>query len=262
MNEKIVAVKSLELSDVKIYEARPNKASFFTKGKLEVMYVSDLDRFILRLNNFKYILSPLLPILASASKEESARSYVLPNMSGNYIIRLRMDSNPVLIKNLETIFTDYSEFRYDPDYESYRSLEKIQGPEEILNLNEGQEIQQSENVIDEKSEEVQSKLDEQASAIIEQALGPLKLEHSEEDPAKMTKEGKSGSTSLKQRFAKAALFIGKRFKSNSKGKPIERTLSESRERSLEELKGFGENAETIEVELPRYEVNLSDHKIS
>jgi len=111
-HQTVRTLEALELNDVKIYEARNNTQTNLTRGKLEVLYSQEFDRFILRVNSFKYVLSRYFPIL-SFLDENAFRSYILPGANGGfYILRMKTSLPSALIQNFETILGNYSFFSY------------------------------------------------------------------------------------------------------------------------------------------------------
>jgi len=219
-DQQVRAVKSLEVDDVKIYEARGEKLSILAKGKLEILYIPELDRFILRLNNFKYILSLHLPIMASLSGEGSYRSYVLPNVGGHYIVKLKSAPAAAIFRNMETVFSSYSQFSYQQNHE--HDLE-----------NQAHRRGDYPVAIDQEGVSLDNKALNQSDAV-----------------AKAGNYIKIGGEILRQNFIKATSYIGKM------SQPKDASLqaqgpNQLAVRSIEELKDL-ENGQS--VDLPRYEV--------
>ena len=118
-NTFIRGIKILDVENVKIYQVPNNSSqlSNLTRGKLFIYYFPEYDRYILRLNSFQYALSPYLPILATLNVEHGFRSYILPNIGGHYVLKLKTTPIPAVIKNLETILANYSQFSYQQGQE-------------------------------------------------------------------------------------------------------------------------------------------------
>jgi len=118
-NNQIRGIKILEVENVKVYEVRTGKAepTNLTRGKLLVFYFPEYDRFVLNLNSFEYALSPYLPVLASLTVDRGFRSYILPNIGGHYILKLKTTPIPAVIKNFETVLANYSQFSYESGQE-------------------------------------------------------------------------------------------------------------------------------------------------
>jgi len=115
----IRGIKILEVDNVKVYEVYNNQSepTNLTRGKLLVFYFPEYDRFVLSLNSFEYALSPYLPTLASLTVDRGFRSYILPNVGGHYVLKLKTTPIPAVIKNFETILANYSQFSYEQGHE-------------------------------------------------------------------------------------------------------------------------------------------------
>jgi len=220
-DQQVLALKSLEIEDVKIYEARSDKLSVLTKGNLEVLYLPEFNRFILRVNSFKYILSTHLSVLASLTEEGSFRSYVLPNVGGHYILKLKTAPTAIVLRNLETIFTNYSQFSYQQNHEHDLENQAHRRGDYALTF-EGDYV-----------------------------LQDTKAHDQSETVAKASKYIKIGGDILKQNILKAANYVGKNL-SHSKDTPhISQGPNQFTIRTIEELKSVENNCS---LELPRYEV--------
>jgi len=223
MSEQPVgAVRSLEVDDVKIYEARGEKLSVLAKGRLEILYLPEFDRFVLRLNSFKYILSLHLPIMASLSGEGTIRSYVLPNIGGHYILKLKSSPTAAVIRNMETIFSAYSQFSYQQNHE--HDLE-----------NQAHRRGDYPVPLDHEEESLNNKTLNQSEAV-----------------AKASNYIKTGGDFLKQNFIKAANYIGK-MSHGKDGQTQAHGPNQLFTRSIEELKNLTNEYEQS-VDLLRYEV--------
>jgi len=115
MTSPLHAIKALEVHDVKIYEVKDQKLSVKTRGKLELLYLPEYDRFLLNLNSFRYILSPNIFIMASVYEKRAYRSYFLPGVKSHYILKLKTPPTAAVLGNLETIFVSYSHLTYKSD---------------------------------------------------------------------------------------------------------------------------------------------------
>jgi len=115
MSAPLHAIKVLEVHDVKIYEVKDQKLSVKTRGKLELIYLPEVDRFFLNLNSFRYILSPNIFIMASVYEKRAYRSYFLPGVKSHYILKLKTPPTAAVLGNLETIFVSYSHLTYKSD---------------------------------------------------------------------------------------------------------------------------------------------------
>lgn len=226
-DQRVLALKSLEIHDVKVYQARHDKLTVLTKGYLEVLYLPEFNRFMLRVNNFKYILSTHLSILASLSEEGSFRSYVLPNVGGHYILKLKTDPSAIVLRNLETIFSHYSQFSYQQNHE--HDLENQAHRRGDYSLTFGSEPILKESKVGNQSETV----------------------------AKASKYIKIGGDILKQNIMKAANYVGKNL-SHSKEVSHSQGPNQLYIKTIDELRNTDENCS---LELPRYEVRSLENKI-
>jgi len=125
-NFSVQTLKSLEIEGVKINEIQGSKSTFVTKGNLEICYSPEYDRFVLRLNNFKYALSKNIPVTALFAPR-SFRAYTFPTTNGHYIVKLKSMTYPALLQNFETILSTYGQLSYKPGQET-----------ELLNQAKGQ----------------------------------------------------------------------------------------------------------------------------
>jgi len=224
MNDQVPAIKCLEIDNVKIYDAKGEKVSLLTKGKLEVLYLAEYDRFVLRLHNFKYTLSTHLPVMASLFEEEAFRSYVVPNMNGHYIVKLKSVPTPATVRNFETVLSHFCQFSYQQSHEhdlenqAHRKGENQMAYEAINGVTAPQhtpEILHTDNV------------------------------------TKASKYIKIGGEVLKQNFLKAANYIGN-LRHHKEAPPVVGP-NQFTVRTIEELRSL-ENTENQAVVLPKYEV--------
>jgi len=112
MSGPLHAIKSLEVHDVKVYEVKNQKLSVKTRGKLELLFLPEFDRFLLSLGSFRYVLSPNIFILASLHEKRAYRSYFMPGVKCHYILKLKTEPTAAVLGNLETIFASYSHLTY------------------------------------------------------------------------------------------------------------------------------------------------------
>jgi hypothetical protein len=223
MSDQVRALKSLEVDDVKIYEARDGKVSVLTRGKLEIFYIAEYDRFMLRVNSFKYVLSIYLPIMASIFEDRAFRSYVLPNIGGHYIMKLKKIPPPPVIQNLETIFFNYSQLYYKSGQE--QQLEAQAKHEGNYPMTFGTPYE-------------------------EDLRQPTSHQHSEK-LEKLSNYIRMGGEYLKQNIIKAANFGLKMME--PKTYIINQNSNQLYVRSIQELKGLNSIDSPI-IDLPRYEV--------
>ena len=223
-DQQVLALKSLEIQDVKIYEAKSDKLSVLTKGNLEMLYLPEFNRFVLRVNGFKYILSTHLSVLASLSEEGAFRSYVLPNVGGHYILKLKTDPTAIVLRNLETIFTNYSQFSYQQNHEHDLENQAHRRGNYSLTF-EGDYILKDAKACDQP-----------------------------ETVAKASKYIKIGGDILKQNILKAANYVGKNLSQPKDTAQMSQNPNHLSVKTIEELKNVEHNCS---LELPRYEVRCS-----
>jgi len=211
MNDTVRAVKSLEIPDVKVYEASGKELTVFTKGTLEVYYVADYDRFFLKINSFQYALSTQLPVLVSLIETRACRSYMVPSISGHYLLKLKTTPPAAVFQNFETILSNYARLSYRSGDEK---LLAAQAKCDKVYLNQAGQI-------DKENRPVNSKY--------------IKAEN----VAKAGGYIQKGGEVLKQNIIKAAYYIGKN---------MQQTTSENAfiAKPIQELKGLQHNAQFVD----------------
>jgi len=219
----VITFKSLEMDDVKINEIQGNKQSNITRGKLEVCYSPEFDRFVLRVNSFKYALSPYLPTIAYISPN-AFRSYLIPTYNGYYTLRMKSMQPPSVIQNFETILSHYTQFSYKAGQETELSLQ-AQGQEYLKTFDQNPNAANN----NQYAQETPNKTDN------------------------YTKVGNAiniGGEFLKQKIMKAANYVGKNIQ-NTK----EINLNDHKVKSIEELKSE-DLTKNQAIEFSRVEVNI------
>jgi hypothetical protein len=148
----------------------------------------------------------------------------MPNIGGHYIIKLKSAHSPTLIKNLETILTNYSQFSYQQNHE--HDLEN----------------------------QAHRRSDHQA--LFNGPLGIARHHSAPNQPeaiAKANKYIKAGGEMLKLNIMKAASYIGKNI-GHAKSKSISfQDPNQIYVRTIEELKG-SLNSGNQTADFPKYEI--------
>lgn len=220
-DQQVQALKSLEIQDVKIYETKGDKPTVLAKGNLEVLYLPEFNRFVLRVNSFKYILSTHLSVLASLTEEGTFRSYVLPNVGGHFILKLKTAPTAIVLRNLETIFAHYSQFSYQQNHE--HDLEnQAHRRGDYSQTFEGDYILKDTKACDQS-----------------------------ETAAKASNYIKIGGDILKQNILKAANYVGKNLSHPKDTTQMSQGPNQLAVKTIEELKSVQHNCS---VQVPRYEV--------
>jgi hypothetical protein len=156
--------------------------------------------------------------MASLSEEGAFWSYVLPKTGSNYIIKVKSVPSSAIIRNMETIFTNYSQFSYQQNHEHDLENQAHRRGDYLVPLSNASEDSNKNTAASEKI-------------------------------AKAGKYIMAGGEMLKQNILKAAHYIGKNLTHSqaSAQYPNQQSI-----RSIEELKAF-ENAQS-QFELSKIEV--------
>ena len=72
-------------------------------------------------------MSKHLPVRGSIVEARAFHSYMLPAIEGHYIIKLKVESHPAVLANLETIFEHYSMFSYQSEQEAILRQQMLSG---------------------------------------------------------------------------------------------------------------------------------------
>jgi len=92
-------------------------------GILRVIYVYNLDRFILYHNDWSYALLKRLPVTALSGNTLNSRSYAFPSNNGSFILDLQQVSEVEDLYTLETILKNNSQFYFQEVQQSSGSLD-------------------------------------------------------------------------------------------------------------------------------------------
>jgi len=65
-SEKVTAVTIVSIPKAEMYEVKDNKEKKVDSGPLQIVHVSEMNCFLLVLNNFKYSLNSDLPVFGSS----------------------------------------------------------------------------------------------------------------------------------------------------------------------------------------------------
>jgi hypothetical protein len=101
----IKGIEVLFFEEAEIQKMRGNKPIFAAVGPLSVLYFKDYNRFVLRLNDWRY------PLMRRLNISGSDRNFALPG-NNNATFNLRILGNPAqdTLKNFETILMNNSRF--------------------------------------------------------------------------------------------------------------------------------------------------------
>ena len=108
INKETGMIKGIEVlffEEAEIQKMRGNKPLFAAVGPLSVLYFKDYNRFVLRLNDWRY------PLMRRLNISGSDRNFALPG-NNNATFNLRILGNPSqdTLKNFETILMNNSRF--------------------------------------------------------------------------------------------------------------------------------------------------------
>ena len=108
--QKLTFLQSLLIKDTELWQMKDNYTSCRVCGPLQVLYSHKLDLFILKLNEFSWALEKNLQIIGTFSEKENWHSYMIPNPSGFFMIKVISPDSEALIKNFETILSNTVHF--------------------------------------------------------------------------------------------------------------------------------------------------------
>ena len=111
-SDSLNVTHSLSIDSVELYTTINSNLKLATKGQLNLLYIQAYNCFILQINDFRYCLYETIPILVSQQEAHCIRSYVIPNINGNYIIKVTTTSNLKVLDDLESIFKKHSRLAY------------------------------------------------------------------------------------------------------------------------------------------------------
>jgi len=110
--DSLQVTNTLSVECVELYTTNNSTLKLATKGPLNLLYIQAYNCFILQINDFRYSLYETIPILASLQETNCIRSYVIPNVNGNYIIKVTTTTNLKVLDDLESIFKQNSRLAY------------------------------------------------------------------------------------------------------------------------------------------------------
>lgn len=111
-SDSLSVTHTLTIDQVELYTTINSTLKLATKGPLNLLYIQAYNCFILQINDFRYCLYETIPILVSLQETHCIRSYVIPNVNGNYIIKVTTTSNLKVLDDLESIFSKHSSLVY------------------------------------------------------------------------------------------------------------------------------------------------------
>jgi len=108
----VKGVEVLFFEEAEIRKMKGGSTSFAAIGPLSVLYFKEYNRFVLKLNDWRYPLMRRLPVVATGKGDINSRVYTLPSLNG-FSFELRINNpSPQGISNFETILGDNSGFSF------------------------------------------------------------------------------------------------------------------------------------------------------
>lgn len=128
--DRVTGLELLRFDNVELTEKTNHRNTTITKGNLSILFLKDSFRFLLCLNDWKYLLMKRLPVMAYIKHDTHVLSYSLPTIDGLYILRFPQIAHPEAIKNFETILKHNSDFYRQNESMSTvkQESEEIEGP--------------------------------------------------------------------------------------------------------------------------------------
>ena len=108
--EKTIVSEILSFDGAELETSKYGHRTFTTAGTLSVLYFKDYNRFILSLNDWKYVLFPQSDIFKITSSFTAPILYNLPFSQGSFTLSLTKVPHIEAVKNLETIFSCNASF--------------------------------------------------------------------------------------------------------------------------------------------------------
>jgi len=123
--EKTIVTEVLSFDGAELETSKYGHRTFTTAGTLRVLYFRDYNRFILSLNDWKYVLFPQSEILKITSSFTAPIIYNFPFNQGSFTLSLTKVPYVEAIKNLETIFSYNASFSLENELEMTADKENI-----------------------------------------------------------------------------------------------------------------------------------------
>ena len=114
MEEQLQTTLILNIEHVEVHQTSNNYSSLVSKGPLSVLYVVSFNCFLIQVGDFSYHLSKEIPVLGSPSKVENGYpSYVFPNMTGYFVIKIIKTKSLEIIGGFETVLSNHCNLAYE-----------------------------------------------------------------------------------------------------------------------------------------------------
>jgi len=107
---KAKGIEILSFKDSELERTYASQTSFIAAGTLHVIYFESYNRFILSINDWRYVLLRRMPVVGSDTRLPGPVAYTLPACDGFYTLRLINIDNMASLKNFETILANSSKF--------------------------------------------------------------------------------------------------------------------------------------------------------
>jgi len=110
---RVKGTEVLFFPDAELEKTDGNFSSFAAAGPLSVLYFKDYDRFVLRLDGWKYPLMQRLPFLGLDKNGVNSRSYSFPAANGYYYnLTINSNGSDEALGNFETILQLATKFSW------------------------------------------------------------------------------------------------------------------------------------------------------
>ena len=136
MQQELTDLSGLEVLNfegTELTKTEGDKASFICIGNLSVLYFKELDRFMLWLNQWDYVLLKRLHVTGSGSVDASSRWYNFPSKNGFYTLKMTKIQHSEAIQNFETILSYNTTFFQQGEDRPVREgdMSPLEGEDEI-----------------------------------------------------------------------------------------------------------------------------------
>ena len=133
-SENLAGYEVLNFEGAELTKTEGDKTSFVSVGNLSVLYFKEIDRFMLWLGQWDYILLKRLHVTGSGSVDAASRWYKLPSKDGFYTIKIAKIQHPEAVQNLETILSYNTTFFHQGEERPLREgdLSPTEGEDELF----------------------------------------------------------------------------------------------------------------------------------
>jgi len=107
--QKLTFLQSLVIKDTELWQMKDGHNTCRTRGYLQLLYSHKLDLFIMKLNDFSWVLDKSVHIIGTLSEKEGWNTYIIPSEHGFYSLKIISHDTPV-IRNFETILANTTNF--------------------------------------------------------------------------------------------------------------------------------------------------------